>query len=182
MIFASDALQARNHRLDIFTRAARQGIHPFRTCRPRHQRFEDVFESQWHRSPGLHHWSKQFIVVDLAETGTAVFILWRISVVFDTERANVLPAGLNIGDRIVIFVIKNVARVIADLHTCLIYFRRDADTIRSRRRLAAMLLDHEHHASVSSHGSQLLQVLDPDLPLPWLYCPEREHKRHSSGG
>src|SRR5260370_3290926 len=121
-------------------------------------------------------------MIDLAETRATIFGLRRMAVVLDGEGTDLLPAGVNVGNWIVVFIVQHVAGVIADLHCVITDFGNDAGAIGPRCGIAAMLFDHDGHAGAARNWPQLLQIAYPGFVLACLYGPERQHKWHSGGG
>ena len=87
-----------------------------------------------------------------------------------------LPAGLDIGDRIVVLIVEHIAGVVADLHALIAHLRDDAGAVGSGSRIATVLLDNDRHTRAAGNRPKFLQIADPDLVLPWLDGAERRTK------
>lgn len=121
-------------------------------------------------------------MVDLAKTWTAVLVFWRVAMILYAKRPDLLPAGFDVGNRIVVLVVEYVTGVIADLDTGIADLRYDACAIGACCGIAAVLLDDQRHAGTTRGRSELFQVVDPNLVLAGLDCAEREYKRYFRGG
>ena len=104
-----------DHHLQELAGAAGQRVHAFRLVRPRHAPGRNVLAAQRHRQAGEGDRVQQPVVVDLAEAGAAVLVLREVAVVLDAEAADLVGAGLDVGERVDVEVVHHVAGVVVDL-------------------------------------------------------------------
>src|SRR4051794_23344702 len=98
-------LQSHQNGFKVFPSALCQPVNAFRIVWPGRQRLEYVLKCQRHRESRSHHRHQEFVMIDLAETRRTILVLWVVSVILDREGPYITPAGLNIWNRIVVFVV-----------------------------------------------------------------------------
>src|SRR5206468_4135966 len=108
----------------------------FRFRRPRHDGLKDILAGQRHIQPGASHGHESLIVVDLAQSRTAILVSRSIAMVLDCKSPDLGPTLLNIGYGILVFVIHDVSTVIADAKPVIADFVHDASAIPASGRVA----------------------------------------------
>src|SRR5437899_383730 len=128
---------------NILARPAGERIYRGRARRPWRQRLENILAGQWNGKAGAHHRIEKFVMIDLAKPWPAIFVFGNFAMIFNGESADVAPAGLNIGDRILVFVIEYVAGVIANGYARVSDFGDNAGAVLAGGRIASVLLDDD---------------------------------------
>ena len=85
--------------------------------------------------------------------------------IFDVEGTDVTPAGLNIGDRIALFIIKHIAGVVTHFETFVADFSNNARAIGPGRCVSTVLLNHNHDTGLSGMWSDPFQRVDKHAVL-----------------
>ena len=82
-------------------------------------------------------------MVDFAESGPTVFILGKVTVVFDAEASNLTDALANVRDGIHIQVIHHVASIVIHPDTVVAYFTNDFGALFTCSSLTAVLFNYD---------------------------------------
>src|SRR5437764_10648415 len=99
-------------------------------------------------------------MIDRAQPRAAILILRRPTMILDRKSANLAPAGPNIRERIEVFVIHDVAGIVADLETFVADFVHNTRATLSRCRVPPVLLDYYRDAVAPRHRRHFLQIAD----------------------
>ena len=96
--------------------------------------------------------------------------------ILDVECPNVAPAGLDVLNGIVIFVVQNIPRVVTDLHRFVIHLTKNVSALMTSCRIATMLFDDDGDSNFLCVRSHLDQVADESFQLAGCGFSERQEK------
>ena len=115
-------------------------------------------------------------------SGAAVPVLRPVAVILDRESPHVLPAGIDVRDRIFVLVVQDVPGVVAELDGVFTHVAHDALAVAPRSCVAAMPLDDDANSIGMRYGCQFPQIPDPDRIAALIDVPERQQERNPRSG
>lgn len=174
-------METSNDGINIIVGAGGETVDFGGVARAGEQGGEDVFESERDGAAGVEDGGEEFVVVDLAEAGAAVFVAGCVAVVFDVEGVDVAGAGGDVGDGVGVFVIEDVAGVVAELNRGVGDVGEDAGAELAGTGVAAVLLDEERDAVVTSGSGEGAEVCEKAFALAARGFAEGEEVRNAGG-
>src|SRR5262249_59212545 len=118
---------------------------------------------------------------DLAESRTTILIFGPITVVLDTECADLAPTLLNVGDRIVVLIINYIARIVADPDAGIVHVLNNSHAVYTGGGVAAVLLYDDCHVVLSGNRSEFHLIANPNIAPARLYRTKGEYEWHALG-
>src|SRR5262249_28247434 len=137
---ASPGLESADYHFQELTCPPGQRVDALRVVRPGNHGGEDVFAAQGHRQTGKGHGFEQPVMVDFAETGSAILIPRKVAVILDAEAPKFRGAFLDVGNGIDVEVIHDIAGIVVDLDAVVRNFADDLGAGLAGSGVSAVLL------------------------------------------